>query len=95
MQLLSAISKLFEKVVYNHLYEYFMKNKHFHENQYGFRTKPSTEFAVTELTDRMLINIDNKKLPIAIFMDLSKAFDVLDHINLFDKLRYYRRTLIM
>ena len=75
--LLSA--RLFEKMVYNQLYEYFTKNKLFHENQYRFRTKHSTELAVTELTDRILINIDNKKLPLGIFMDLSKAFDTLDH----------------
>ena len=89
MSLLSAISKLFEKVVYNQLYEYFTKNKLFHENQYGFRTKHSTELAVTELTDRMLINIDNKKLPLAIFMDLSKAFDTFDHQILIVKLCHY------
>ena len=89
ISLLSAISKLFEKVVYNQLYEYFTKNKLFHENQYGFRTKHSTELAVTELTDRILINIDNKKLSLAIFMDLSKAFDTLDHKILIDKLGYY------
>ena len=45
---LRAISKLFEKVVYNQLYDYFMKNNLFHDNQYGFRTKYSTELAVTE-----------------------------------------------
>ena len=39
ISLLCAISKLFEKVVYNQLYDYFTKNKLFHDNQYGFRTK--------------------------------------------------------
>ena len=84
-------------MVYNQLYEYFTKNKLFHENQYGFKTKHSTELAVTELTDRILINIDNKKLPLAIFMDLSKAFDTLDHKILIDKLSYYgiRGTSLM
>ena len=53
--LLSAISKLFEE-----LYEYFTRNTLFHENQYGFRTNHSTEIAVTEWTDRILINIENK-----------------------------------
>ena len=85
----SAISKLFEKVVINQLHEYFTRNKLFHENQYGFRTKHSTELAVTELTDRILINIDNKKLPLAIVMDLSKAFDTLDHEIVIDKLGDY------
>ena len=53
-------------------------------------TKKSTELAVTELTDRILINNDSKKLPLAIFMDLSKAFDTLDHKISIDKLGYIR-----
>ena len=95
--MLSAISKHFEKVVYNQIYEYFTKNKLFHENQYGLRTKNSTELAVTELTDRILINIDNKKLPLTIFMDLSRTFDTLEHKILIDKLGYYgiRGTSLM
>ena len=89
ISLLCAISKLFEKVVYNELYDYFTKNKLFHDNQYGFRTKHSTELAVTELIDRMLLNIDNKQVPFAVFMDLSKTFDMLDHKILIDKLQHY------
>ena len=65
------------------------KNKLFHDNQYGFRTKRSTELAVTELIDRVLLNIDNKQVPFAVFMDLSKAFDTLDHKILIDKLHHY------
>ena len=87
----------FSKLVYNQLYKYFTKNKLFHENQYGFRTKHSTELAVTELNDRILINIDNKNLPLTIFMDLSKAFDTHDHKIIIDKLGYYgiRGTSLM
>ena len=76
-----AISKLFEKVV--------AKNKLFHDNQYGFRTKHSTELAVIELIDRVLLNIDNKQVPFAVFMDLAKAFDTLEHKILIDKLQHY------
>ena len=76
-----AISKLFEKVV--------AKNKLFHDNQYGFRTKYSTELAVIELIDRVLLNIDNKQVPFAVFMNLAKAFDTLEHKILIDKLQHY------
>ena len=89
MNMLCAISKLFEKVVCNQLYDYFTKNKLFHDNQYGFRTKHSTELAVTELVDRVLLNVDNKQVPFAVFMDLSKALDTLDHKILIDKLQHY------
>ena len=39
--------------------------------------------------DRVISALDNKDLPISIFMDLSKAFDTLDHTTLLHKLRYY------
>ena len=89
LSLLPSISKLFEKIVFNQLFQYFTKNRLFHNNQYGFRQEHSTEFAALELTDRVLFDIDNKKVSIAIFMDLSKAFDTLDHSILLKKLSYY------
>ena len=79
VSLLSSISKLFEKVAYEPLYAYLHLNKLLYRSQYGFRPDHSTELAVLELTDRALIKIDEKQLPIAIYMDLSKAFDTLDH----------------
>ena len=61
----------------------------FHDNQYGFRTKHSTELAVAVLIDRVLLNIDNKQVPFAVFMDFSKAFDTLDHKIVINKLQHY------
>ena len=89
---LSSIWKIFEKVVYNQLYKYFTQNKLFYDSQYGFRAKHSTEFATVELVDIILHSINNKELPLAIYMDLSKAFDTLDHTILSNKLRYYGIT---
>ena len=77
--LLSSISKLFENVAYEHLYAYLHLNKLLYRSQCGFRSDHSAELAVLELTDRALIKIDEKQLPIAIYMDSSKAFDTLDH----------------
>ena len=89
ISLLSSMSKLFEKVVYNQLFTYFQKNRLLYNGQYGFRMNHSTELAAIELVDRILKDIDNKKLPLAIYMDLSKAFDTLDHNILIKKLQYY------
>ena len=92
ISILPAISKIFERVVYNQLYEYFSSNKLFYEGQYGFRGYHSTELANIELTDRIISALDEKKLPLTIFMDLSKAFDTLNHEILLKKLHYYGIT---
>ena len=79
ISLLPSISKLFEKVVYQQIYQYFTINKLFSPGQYGFRNNHSCELANIELTDHILTALDQKQLPLSIFMDLSKAFDTLNH----------------
>ena len=69
-----------------------MKYNLFYSSQYGFRKLHSTELAGLELTDRLLKDIDDKKLSLAVFMDLSKAFDTLNHQILLKKLNYYGIT---
>ena len=66
-----------------------MENKLFFNHQYGFRSGHSTELAALELTDRIISALDNHNTPLNIFLDLSKAFDTLDHTILSDKLLYY------
>ena len=51
ISVLPAISKVFEKTVYNQLLSYFVDHNLFYCSQYGFRPKHSTELAVLELTD--------------------------------------------
>ena len=89
ISLLPSISKIFEKVIYTQVYAYFQNKKLFYDSQYGFRKKHSTELATLELTDRVLKEMDKGHTPIAIFLDLSKAFDTIDHKILLDKLHYY------
>ena len=51
ISLLTAIYKLFEKVVFSHLYDFFHHNNLFYDSQYGFLKNHSTDYAVMELTD--------------------------------------------
>ena len=89
ISLLPTVSKVFEKIVYRQLYDYLTINKLIYDSQYGFRTLHSTELAALELSDRLSNNLEKGKIPIAIFLDLSKAFDTLDHEILLSKLSYY------
>ena len=89
ISLLPSMSKVLEKVVFIQIYDYFNTNNLLYNSQYGFRNKHSTELASLELTDQILQHMDNKKVPISVFLDLSKAFDTLDHSILLQKLKYY------
>ena len=92
VSLLTASSKVFEKVAYIQLYEYFDRNNLFYPSQYGLRKIHSTELAGLELTNRILKDIDEKNVSLAVFMDLSKAFDILNHHILLNKLNHYGIT---
>ena len=74
---------------FNQLYTYLTSNDLLYESQYGFRKHHFTELAALEFADRIKKEMDAKKIPFSIFLDLSKAFDTLDHSVLLSKLQYY------
>jgi retron-type reverse transcriptase len=61
----------------------------FCNNQYGFHKGHSTSLALIDLFDNISSAIDRKEHSVGIFLDLSKAFDTVDHNILLDKLNYY------
>ena len=71
------------------IYDYFTNKNLLYKSQYGFRSKHSTEFAALELVDRLIKQMDENKVPLNVYLDLSKAFDTLDHEILLYKLKYY------
>ena len=71
------------------MYDYFTDNNLFYQHQYGFRSGHSTEMAVLETIDRISAEMDNYKTPLNIYLDLSKAFDTINHNFLLKKLNYY------
>ena len=78
-----AISKIFERVVYNQQYEYFSSNKLFYEGQYGFRGDHSTALANIELTDRIISALDEKKVATDNFYGPIQGFRYLKSQNPF------------
>ena len=87
--ILPCISKLLEKCVYNRLYSLLSKNHILTDSQFGFRRNHSTTHALINLQDKITSAIENNNFCVGIFMDLSKAFDFVDHLILLSKLHYY------
>jgi retron-type reverse transcriptase len=59
------------------------------KNQYGFRKGHSTSLALHHLFDNITKAIDQKEYTIAVFIDLSNAFDMVNHEILINKLKHY------
>ena len=87
--LATNISRSSEKVIYDQTYSYFQNNVIFYSSQYGFRQGHSSEYAALELIDKITQHLDRNKTPINFYLDLSKAFDTLDHSILIHKLKFY------
>ena len=79
MSLLPAFSKILERVMYNRLLRFLSAFKFLSGNQYGFRKHHSTAHALAWLYDKISSAIENKEYTVGIFIDLSKAFDTVDH----------------
>ena len=89
ISLLPTISKVFEKILFDQMYTYFNTNSLLAEQQYGFRKNHSTEYAAIKLVDHVSKEMESGKIPCALYIDLSKAFDTLSFDIIIGKLRHY------
>ena len=87
ISLLSAISKVLEKIVARSLVNHLEENNLIYENQYGFLKNRSTVHNILQLTNKIAKELNERKFVIGVFLDLRKAFDVVSHDILIDKLR--------
>ena len=89
ISILPAFSKILERIVYNRILSYLNERNILSDSQFGFRKNHSTEYALSILYDRLSNAIDNNEYTAGIFLDLSKAFDTVNHQILLEKLNHY------
>ena len=89
ISILSVTSKIIERHVHDVLYEYLSRNNLLVKSQYGFRKGHSCFTCLASMVNEWLLQINKDKLIGFIALDFRKAFDVLSHEIIIEKLRYY------
>ena len=89
ISILPTLSKIFERHIAEQIHQYFKETDIIHKTQSGFRKDHSCHTALIRLIDNWVTDIDSGKLVGAVFLDLRKAFDLVDHKILIHKLKLY------
>ena len=79
----------FSKILEHRLSSFLVVHKLLNSSQYGFQKFHSTDLALLDLVNKISNALAKKEHVISVFMDLSKAFDTLDHAILISKLEHY------
>ena len=88
VSLLTALSKVFEKVIYVRLYQHLISLSILMNEQFGFITISSTAKAIFNLINEILEALNSKKVVGGTFCNLEKAFDSVNHYILLCKLNF-------
>ena len=92
ISILSVLSKPLEKHIHKHLVHHMESHDLFYQYQSGFRKFHSCSTALVYLCNTWLSAINESKIVGAVFLDLRKAFETVDHNLLISKLNYYTRN---
>ena len=84
------LGKIVEYAIHQQVYQHFVLHDLFHSNHHGFLGDHSTATALIQLQDLWLSAAEETKLSAALLLDLSAAFDIVDHGIFLDKLRRYK-----
>ena len=87
--ILSPLSKILEKIIYQQIYSYFTSNQLFHANLHGYRKNRSTQTALLQMYDRWVRAAAGGQVSGVVLIDLSAAFDLVDSEIFLKKLRVY------
>lgn len=86
ISLLPVVSKIFEKAVKNRMVNFLDSFSCFSKCQFGFRCGLGTEDALIEVMNPLHEGLNNSNMVAALFVDITKAFDMVDHKVLLDKM---------
>ena len=89
ISLLTVLTKVIESLVYDQVDRYLSIREILTDNQYGFRKEKSTKGALIRFINTVQKDLDNKKRAAAVYIDLKKAFDTVNHDILLKKLEIY------
>jgi exonuclease III len=89
ISLLSSLNKIVEKVISTRLVGFLTDQNIIYPYQFGFRTNHSTELSLIETIDSIRENIDQNYYVGGLYIDLSKAFDCVNHSILLHKMKHY------
>ena len=85
--MLSPIAKVYESLLAIRITNYFEENNLFNKSQFGFRKGLSCELALNTYVETIRENINKNEHTVSIMLDLSKAFDTINHDILLAKLK--------